>query len=71
MLEEATVLCPYCQSEIRVKIVSVGSKSTYIADAMCASCGKSAAKIETALNRSNTKSKFKVEKSYIKLDPRG
>jgi endogenous inhibitor of DNA gyrase (YacG/DUF329 family) len=71
MIEQSSVLCPFCQTEITVKTIAVGSKITYLCDESCPKCGKPAAKIEAALNRGTSKSKFKVEKSYIKLDPRG
>lgn len=71
MLEQDTVPCPYYEAEIVVKVLNVGTKTTYLADTACQSCGKPTSKIETAPDRSNAKSKLKVEKSCIKLDPRG
>ena len=70
MLEETTVLCPFCNAEIAVKILRVGKKDNYLVSHDCPNCNKPASKIETALNRSN-KSYVKTEKSYFKLDPRG
>lgn len=71
MLEETTLLCPFCNRELSIKLLNVGGKTNYIVSDDCPHCGAKASKIETSLNRSNTKSQFRVEKSYIKLDPRG
>jgi len=67
MLEETTTLCPFCNSEISVKVLRVGKKGTYLVSNECPNCTKPAGKIETALNRSNKMSYVKTEKSYIKL----
>lgn len=71
MLEYASVACPYCSNELTVRTITVGKKIVYVVDKECNNCGSPAEKIETELNKSDRKSKFNVERSYIKLDPRG
>lgn len=70
MLEPTTTICPFCGKDISVEVLRVGRKDNFVVSNNCPNCGKDAAKIESALNRSN-KSSIKTEKSYIKLDPRG
>lgn len=72
MLEDTTAPCPFCDSEIKVRIMTVGKAINYVVTDSCPYCSKSADRIESALNRSNRKSQHvRTEKSYIKLDPRG
>lgn len=71
MLEHDAVACPFCSQEISVRTITVGKKLVYVVDKDCNNCGSRAERIEGELNRSNRKSKFNVERSYIKLGPRG
>lgn len=71
MLEHNSIACPYCSKELTVRTISVGRKMVYVVDKACDNCGSAAEKIESELNKSNRKSKFNVEKSYFKVDPRG
>jgi ssDNA-binding Zn-finger/Zn-ribbon topoisomerase 1 len=70
VIEETTVSCPVCGTEL---LVSFMTRNTiiYIVHSDCPKCKTPANKIENMLNRSNKKSYIKVEKSYIKTDPRG
>lgn len=69
MLEDETVLCPICETELHIKINRFGNKMTYVVTENCPNCKTSAHKIERMLT--NRSPKIKTEKSYIKLDPRG
>lgn len=71
MLEDETVACPFCNKELNVKVSRFGKNTTYIVSDDCPNCKAVSSKIETSLNRSNKRSYVKVEKSYIKTDPRG
>lgn len=71
MLEDTTVPCPFCDNEIKVRTIAMGKAVNYIVRDNCPHCGKPADRVASALNKRNSRSKFKVEKSYIKLDPRG
>lgn len=66
MLEDTTIVCPFCNMEIYVKVMRVGKKDNYIVAQDCPNCKESSSKIERALNRSR-KNNLKFEKSYIKL----
>lgn len=71
MLENEIISCPVCDKELSVKVVRTGKNTTYIVSAECSNCKTPAQKLENMLNKSNKRGYVKVEKSYIKLDPRG
>lgn len=71
MIEDTSVLCPVCNKELLVKVLSSGKKRTYIALGDCSSCGASSFKIERGLNSTGKRWGIKTEKSYLKTDPRG
>ncbi len=72
MLEDEVVSCPFCDHEMSVKVSRFGKNATYLVSQECLNCKASASKIENLLNKSTNKRRsFNVEKSYIKLDPRG
>lgn len=71
MLQETEILCPFCDTEIKVKFLAAGNKISYVVPSDCVACKNSASKIETALNRSGKGQRWRVEKSYLKTDPRG
>lgn len=73
MLEDETVPCPICDNEISAKVMRVGSyptRTTYLISNDCPKCKTQANKIERLLNQKK-RNKVKVERSYIKTDPRG
>ena len=71
MLEEDIVACPVCHKEISVGFIKQ-KKITYVVSEDCPHCKTPANKIENMLNRGSTRTRrFAVEKSYIKVDPRG
>lgn len=67
MIEDTTILCPFCNKEINVRVLRVGKNDTYLVPNDCPNCNKTAGKIETALNRANKRSYVRSEESYIKL----
>jgi len=71
MIEEEVIECPVCNHELNVKIFRQGKNKTYLVSNDCTNCKTPASKIENMLNRSNKRGYVKVEKSYIKVDPRG
>jgi len=70
MLEDTTLNCPICDTEIHVKVMQSGKKAIYIVSSDCPNCASKPSKIERLLNYSG-KGRVKLERSYIKLDPRG
>ena len=74
MLEDETVPCPICDNELQTKVMKVGSyptRTTYLISKDCPKCKSKSSKIEKLLNKRNRGPPMKVERSYIKLDPRG
>lgn len=73
MLEEEIVNCPICDSELQAKVMRVGkypTKTTYIISDDCLKCKCKSSKIEHLLNKQN-RGTVRIERSYIKTDPRG
>lgn len=71
MLESEILSCPVCDCELNVKVFRQGKNVTYLVPNDCPNCKTPANKLENMLNKSNKRGYVKVEKSYIKLDPRG
>ncbi len=74
MLEDEIITCPICDNELQAKVMRVGSyptRTTYLISNDCPKCKSKSNKIENLLNKRNRGSPMKVERSYIKLDPRG
>ncbi|MGI0015965.1 MAG: hypothetical protein ACREBU_21300 [Nitrososphaera sp.] len=57
------------ESRHHITAIIAGEKIMYFVDKDCSNCGSPGQKIE--LNNIGKRSKFNVEKSYIKVDPRG
>ena len=70
MLEYDVVACPVCHKELSVKFVKQ-KKITYIVEKDCSHCNTPADKLESMLNKSIGGKSFRVERSYLKVDPRG
>lgn len=71
MLEDEIVLCPICDNELHVKVNRFGKNTTYLVSKDCLNCKTSSSKIENLLNKPKKRRTFNVEKSYLKLHPRG
>jgi len=70
MMIKTQTLCPFCDSAIYVmEFNSHYQKRQFIVPNACNFCRASESSIESQLNRKFTSPK--VERSYIKVDPRG
>ena len=71
MLEDTSVPCPKCDTELHVKMFTGGRRPVYVIAEDCPNCKTKANSIEKGLNSTGKKWGIKTEKSYIKTDPRG
>lgn len=71
MLEDTTVACPKCHSELNVKVINSGRRPVYVVENDCPNCKMKSGSIERNLNSIGKRWGIKTEKSYIMTDPRG